>query len=302
MQALVETNNLSVTSAFSPTQINLILALSGLAVLIALWSLSRGLRPWLRGDPVRLTPFGFAALNLAFAFIGYLVTQAIPMVVRYPLSLPLSAVGGIVAWWLAHSLDRWRFGIPEEEKAPSKLDALRGCVAAKLSNGESAAKAGTLIGHVKALVTFFAGSEWLKIDSRYDPGRSLARIMDSGTRGDIVVRKERGQELWVISARHGARTNILPVFRGRLVDNERGCTLEGRIQLETGIVIVLGLFALLMLVYLPFAMIFKPTPAAGNLSGVAGMLVYLGILEFVYFCGKNDSAIIRKNLENALKN
>ncbi len=112
MDLVVETSNPSGTPVFSPAQTTLIQVAAGFALLVAIWSVFRGLRPLMRGDQVRCAPFGFALLNLVFAFVGYLVTCELPLVQRHPLILPTSAVAGILAWGVAHSIDRTRFGDP----------------------------------------------------------------------------------------------------------------------------------------------------------------------------------------------
>jgi hypothetical protein len=277
------------------------LAAAGTAVVSACGILVKDLRPRGRGTTLRFARLGLAGLLLLSGLEILVFAFGISLVARYPEWVPVPPITGLLAYWLGHAFDERRgvgSATKEQPRHPPHIsDGLAGPEAAgPQTTGISKPLMG---GHLSSLLGFYVGSRQVRIRSSYDSQQALSRVMQLKDRGEVCVWRKSQNKLVVARAHHGSRANILPLFSGSLTDCPGGTVLEGHIQIDPGLRIVIGLFCFLFLL-LPIGLISRVSVARDVGTSVIGFLIVLAILELSYFVGRDDPAVITRNLEQAL--
>jgi hypothetical protein len=143
------------------------------------------------------------------------------------------------------------------------------------------------------------GTQEVRIVSRYAVDHALSRIRELNKTGAVYI-TEKGPDKLIVCATQ-VRGNVLPVFRGTLIERDGKAVLEGRIEIDSGIVCFLAVFALIVLV-LSLGSLLADKPLSERFSALLVPLVLLFLLEFGYVISKDSPEIIVRNLERALRN
>lgn len=106
------------TSPFTPNQRTLILAGTGVAVLVAIYHLFKAFHPRWRSNPFRFTTVALAVLFLICAAEGWAITCAMSFVEHHLLWLPSGAMIGLGLVAIASRYDEWALkrGAPPQPK------------------------------------------------------------------------------------------------------------------------------------------------------------------------------------------
>jgi hypothetical protein len=158
-----------------------------------------------------------------------------------------------------------------------------------------------MIQYVKSFVRYYAVSQAMEIESRFDAAQSLSRVLDLDRRGEIRIWQEKNHSLMAVGAQWG-KSNILHVFRGRLEDRAGHVVLKGEVGIDRGIRIVLGVFCFVIFILFPFRRVFflSGIHVSADVEYAVGALGFMGLLIVLYLFGRNDSGKIIRNLEHAL--
>lgn len=114
--------------------------------------------------------------------------------------------------------------------------------------------------------------------------------------------RDATEQLWLKNkitigcAHQSVRSNILHLFTGAFEENGGRCTLRGEIGIDAGIRFVLGVFGVVVFIFIPIDGLDHGT----FWRGAYVMLALGSLLELVYSHGNNDSAKILRNLHEAL--
>lgn len=159
-----------------------------------------------------------------------------------------------------------------------------------------------MIRHLKSFVCYYTSSQSVEIPSHYDAAQSLSRILELNGRGEIRIRKEKNDRLIAVGAQWGARSNVLPVFDGRLEQRDGRVVLRGEIGIDAGIRMVLGFFGFVLFVFFPLKLgtLLGGTQYSAPGGGHIAALVFLGLLLVGYLIGKDDAAKIAGKLKSVL--
>jgi len=303
MQPTQPVSPTGVSSPFTPTQCELLLAGTGFLVLLAGWQLWQALRSRSRGTaPTRLLPFALVLVTLAIAFETVMILEATAFFVRHIEWMPIPPVIAFFAILVAARYDENHKVITGPEE-PSRVDSFRCHLAAVLKTGElqfPRSRTRLLLNHLKNLARFYVGAERLHIVSPYDFDQAMSRIKQLTKAGEVWVLEKPPGKLMVRSTR--VRGNVPPLFRGTLIERDGKAVLDGRIEMDAGIVAILGVFSIFLLVIVPPRSLFSPGLAPSDRwSGVFGLLAWCGMLEWIYLVSKEIPAIIIRNLKRALR-
>lgn len=285
------------SSPFSPEQKNLILAGAGFFVLLSCWQAMKALwNHYLTGNRLRFTPLAIALLGLVVAVEVVMVVNLSPFFLRHPLRMPTLPMIGSVLIIIASVYDQRH--APPEEKRPSRTDLFRSRMQASLGTCQGLPPDRPLLAHLKSLLRFYLGTQEVHIVSRYGLVQALSRIRDLKKTGEIHISEKRPDKLIVCATR--VRGNELPVFRGTLNERDGRAVLDGRIEIDFGIVTFLGLFGLLLLMML-LASLFTEKTWSERFMGFLVPLMFFVLLEFAYIMSKRSPELIVSNLERALR-
>ena len=285
------------SSPFSPEQKNLIYAAVGALVLIDFWSALKAVREHYRtGNALRLAPLLIALLGLLVAIEAIMVVNLNPFFLQHALRIPTIPVIGLLLVLIASTYDQRH--APRKEKPPSRFYLFRARVQSSLDVRPVSPSEGTILAHLKSVLRFYLGTQEVSIVSRYGLEQALWRIRDLKKNGEVLLSEKKSDELILCAT--GVRGNVLPVFRGKLSERAGKAVLEGRIEIDSGIVIFLGLFGLILLVMV-LASFFADKTRAERFFGLLAPLVFLFLLEFGYVISKGSPEIIVRNLERALR-
>jgi len=288
-------------SAFTPPQGRVIFAVAALALVFAFWNAVRFCRYyWKHRTPLPYAPIGLAFFLLSLAFDCVVVVYKGSFVSRYPLWLPIAPMAGGLIYALASGYDRnrqarTRGGDPSHRLREDFLTKVAG------EGPPERQSDSLLVKHLKSIGRFFVGSKPVRIHSRYGVQESLSRLLELNGQGKVAVKREAEIGVLITAAHYVGRTNILPIFRGTLVEREKTVLLEGQIQIDRGVLLVLSGFTFLILAYLPFALIFRPSAEPDKTTSVIGIFAWAGLLEFFYLIGQNDAVVIVEDIQNALR-
>ena len=158
-----------------------------------------------------------------------------------------------------------------------------------------------MIEHLKSFVRYFTASQSVEIASHYDAERSLSRILELDSRGEIRVWKAKKNKLMAVGAQW-SRSNVLQVFEGQLEERAGQVFLRGTIGIDRGIRGVLGFFFFMIFIFTPLRLgaLLGGTYTPGDGPYITVPLCFLGLLTFFYFGGRNDAAKILRNLTRVL--
>ncbi len=276
---------------FTPGQRTLILVVAIIACVLAIRFCVRGLRSFRHRQ--EQTNFRFLALSLMLlvcAAEAGVVLYAPGLVKEHPLWLPAAPIIATVLYLVAARYDE-RNKVSEDLESGHPLTRLVGPYLRFSPRRPH--------GHFGALLAFYLGSEPISIATRYDRTEALLRLKRLNEKGEVQVTERRGEKLMACSTR--VRGNILPLFTGRLREDNGSIRLEGRIELDRGIVIVLGMFCFAIWVFFPVsALIHLGSKSPGGITDFFLPIIWFGMLEFFYYASKDSAAIIVRNLERAL--
>jgi hypothetical protein len=159
-----------------------------------------------------------------------------------------------------------------------------------------------MIRHLKSFLRYYTRSQSVEILSHYDATQSLSRILDLNGHGEIRIRQEKDDRLIAVGAQWGARSNVLPVFEGRLEQRDGCVILRGRIAIDAGIRMVIGFFGFVIFIFFPLKLgtLLGGTQYSAPGARYIAPTVFLGLLTFGYLVGKEDSAKVIRNLQHVL--
>jgi hypothetical protein len=275
---------------FTPGQRTLILIAAAVAYVLALWFCPRGVRSfWHRHEQ----NFRFLALSLLLLICageGLVVLYALDVVKQHPLWLPTAPMIATVLYLVAARYD-------ERNKVSKDLES--GHPLTRLISPYLRFSPRRPHGHFGALLAFYLGSENVSIATPYARSEALLRLKRLDEMGEIEVTERPGDKLMACSTR--VRGNILPLFTGRLLEENGTTRLDGRIEIDRGIVFVLGMFCFAIWIFFPMSLLFHiGSRSPAGLTDLFMPIIWLGMLEFFYFASKDSAAIILRNLERAL--
>jgi len=159
-----------------------------------------------------------------------------------------------------------------------------------------------MLGLIKSFVLFYTTSQPVEILSRYDLVRSLSLIQQLNKQEVVRVRCTKNKHIIVASAQAGPRANILPIFEGELIQQSNHVILRGRIGIDPGIRVVIGVFCFLIFIYLPLRLgiLLGATTHVAPSAGYIAPLVLIGLLVFFFLSSRSDSVKIFANLRRVL--
>jgi hypothetical protein len=286
------------TSPFTPEQKILIYAGTGLLVLFSCWLALRALREHFRTrNRLRIAPLTLVPFTILVAVWGAMVANAHPFFIQHPVRIPSFPGIGMLLVLAAVWYDQLRS--PSAEKSPSRVVRFRTRIETSFDSRHNYPPDKPLLAHLKSLIRFYFGSREVRIISRYPLEEALSRIRNLPRAGEVYVSLRKPDTLTVCAAQ--VRGNVLPMFRGTLAERNGKVTLEGRVDIDSGIVCVLGLFAFALFVFLPLSTIFSNASWPERLSKLVGPFAGLLMMEFGYFISKNSAEIIVRNLNLALR-
>jgi hypothetical protein len=154
---------------------------------------------------------------------------------------------------------------------------------------------------LKSFLGYYTASQPVEIPSHYDAAQSLSRILDLDTRGEIRVWRTKGQMLMACGAQW-KRSNVQPLFEGRLETQSGQTVLRGRIGIDPGIRVVLGFFCFIIFIFFPLRLgtLLGGTYVPGHTPYIFAPLCFVGLLTIFYLVGRRDPTKILGNLTRAL--